>query len=200
MSICKNCGANIDYSDNFCQYCGTKAEIAIQRSPNTPPAPAPSPPHAPPWTQAPAAYQGQDANIGAPLDPEKILSEISLRFRASEEVYVFPTIPAQKLNNVIQTYAGDTHPAEVLLLVDDTVFGSAKDGAILTKDFLYYKEILETGVKLHLRTLEYINCNGLTLKNGEQKLIGFSVPSKNDIQQLVEVIKILQRYYHGMPV
>ena len=49
------------------------------------------------------------------------------------------TIPPKKLNNAIATYAPKVSPEDVLLLYDDTVFGSAKEGLLLTADAVYWR-------------------------------------------------------------
>lgn len=49
------------------------------------------------------------------------------------------TIPPKKLNNAIATYAPKVSPEDVLLLYDDTVFGSAKEGLLLTAEAVYWR-------------------------------------------------------------
>ena len=41
-----------------------------------------------------------------------------------------PTIPQKKVRNAIKSYAPDVSESEVLLLLDTTVFGSAKERII----------------------------------------------------------------------
>ncbi len=53
--------------------------------------------------------------------------------------YLQNEIPAKKLKNAIRTYAGDVAPDSVLALGDGTVFGSAKEGVLVTADMLHSK-------------------------------------------------------------
>ena len=53
------------------------------------------------------------------------------------------TIPPKKLKNAISTYAADVSPEDVLLLYDNTVFGSAKDGLLLTAEAVYWRSDAE---------------------------------------------------------
>ena len=56
--------------------------------------------------------------------------------------FVFEHIPQKKLNNAFGSYASSMSSDEVVIfLYDDTVFGSAKEGFILTSKRLYYKNI-----------------------------------------------------------
>jgi len=56
-------------------------------------------------------------------------------------IHVAPSIPDKKLNNAILSYAPDVDPDKVVLLHDDTVFGSAAEGLIVTEDGLYGKDL-----------------------------------------------------------
>ena len=47
----------------------------------------------------------------------------------NNNTYLAPSIPPRKLANAVEKFGGPVRPADVLLLCDCTVFGSAKDGA-----------------------------------------------------------------------
>ncbi|OOF57291.1 hypothetical protein [Rodentibacter myodis] len=56
----------------------------------------------------------------------------------SLNVYIKPTIPWDKLRNAINSYVeGYVDTNDVLLLVDDTVFGSAQKGFLLTQNHFF---------------------------------------------------------------
>ena len=60
--------------------------------------------------------------------------------------FVFEMIPPDKLNNAINSYAPIQSGEEtVIFLYDDTMFGSAKDGFLLTTKRLYQKNMSENG-------------------------------------------------------
>ncbi|BCX78977.1 hypothetical protein [Campylobacter sp. 19-13652] len=54
-------------------------------------------------------------------------------------VYIWPNIPENKAKNAIASYAKDTDvkPSQIMMLVDDTVFGSAKDGMFFVLDGIF---------------------------------------------------------------
>jgi len=73
-----------------------------------------------------------------------------------------PDIPQKKIRNAIKAYAPDASESEVLLLLDTTVFGSAKNGLLLTGDALYTHSILEKPSKVALKDI-----NTITLEQTE---------------------------------
>lgn len=58
-------------------------------------------------------------------------------------IFIFNMIPQKKLMSAIMSYANDADPKDAVLLFDDTVFGSAKVGLLLTVDKIYSKESFE---------------------------------------------------------
>ena len=64
-----------------------------------------------------------------------------------------PTIPQKKVRNAIKSYAPDASESEVLLLLDTTVFGSAKDGLLLTSEALYAHPFLGKATKVLVKEI-----------------------------------------------
>ena len=54
----------------------------------------------------------------------------------------------KKEQNAIKSYANEINSDEIVILFDDTVFGSAKEGFILTSQALYFKELAKDGCKI----------------------------------------------------
>ncbi|HFX6313563.1 TPA: DnaJ family molecular chaperone [Acinetobacter baumannii] len=63
--------------------------------------------------------------------------------RGSDNIYFAPVIPNKKLQGVMTYLPHGVNPNEVLILIDDTVFGSAKVGMCLTAKGLFYKANFE---------------------------------------------------------
>lgn len=57
----------------------------------------------------------------------------------SNAIYFKPNIPGDKLSNAINAYGGRVGKSEVLILIDDTFWGSAKEGVLITDDALLFK-------------------------------------------------------------
>jgi len=58
-----------------------------------------------------------------------------------KNIYVTPNIPEKKIKNAIKNYAYTTCAEDVLVFIDNTVFGSGTESIILTKDYLIAKEL-----------------------------------------------------------
>ncbi|WHA53408.1 J domain-containing protein [Acinetobacter pittii] len=60
--------------------------------------------------------------------------------RCSDNIYFSPGIPNKKLQGAMTYLPQGVSPDEILMLIDDTVFGSAKAGICITECRLFYKE------------------------------------------------------------
>jgi len=76
-------------------------------------------------------------------------------------IFTKPNIPSKKLKNALG-YASGVNPNDVLILIDDTVFGGAKDGMLVTRDALYCHEIMTPMRKICLGDIKEI---GMAVKS-----------------------------------
>ncbi len=83
----------------------------------------------------------------------RVLNHHSARIRHGQ-VYFAPNIPANKLQNAIAKFAPLAPGERPLLLIDNTVFGSAKDGLLMTDVALYAHNPLEAPQRLRLDQVE----------------------------------------------
>ena len=86
-----------------------------------------------------------------------------------DNLYKAPWIPEKKLNNAIEKYAEKVDPERVVFLYDDTVFGSAKDGFIITDSALYYHH-MEDNYGIRFRNIKSFK-NSRKYKNKKRFLI-----------------------------
>lgn len=63
--------------------------------------------------------------------------------RSSDNIYFSPVIPNKKLQGAMTYLPHGVNPNDVLMLIDDTVFGSAKVGMCLTAKGIFYKASFE---------------------------------------------------------
>ena len=129
-------------------------------------------------------------------DTTSALDEIknSLEGFTNGNVFV-GTIPPKKLKNAIGSYATEVSPEDVLLLYDNTVFGSAKEGLILTPDAVYWRnedepERLRYSEIRKVDVLKYAVAAGVVLNEKEVKI---EVTGDNDnvADALAKVIRRL---------
>ncbi|KAA1152652.1 hypothetical protein EU510_11380 [Pseudoalteromonas sp. FUC4] len=76
-----------------------------------------------------------------------------------DKIFTKPNIPPKKLKNALG-YASGVNPNDVLILIDDTVFGGAKDGMLVTRDALYCHEIMTPMRKICLGDIKEIGMAG----------------------------------------
>jgi hypothetical protein len=60
--------------------------------------------------------------------------------QADPAIFLTPQIPMNKILGAMSYLPPKTKPEEVLLLVDETVFGQGKNGLCLTTQGIYFKE------------------------------------------------------------
>lgn len=75
-----------------------------------------------------------------------------------DAIFLAGEIPDDKLTNAIQTYAPEVLPDDVWLLFDNTSFGSAKDGLLITSKAVYWRNFTEKPETVrisHVRSVTY---------------------------------------------
>lgn len=123
-----------------------------------------------------------------------VLKEFEQKVR-DNSIFFYPEIPEKKMLNAIQKYAPSVEPADILVLVDDTVFGSANEGVLITKDYIYSNQKMEKPIKFELS-----KANNVTFVGGmmSQKIyindimvVDTTQPSKGSMQLIAELIREL---------
>ena len=115
-----------------------------------------------------------------------------------DKIYVAPNIPSKKLQGAINSYAKNVKAEEIICLIDDTTFGSAKSGMVITSDCLYAKEDFESAVKVKLDIVDNFSIENGILEtklfvNGK-KFVSLTIPSRKSMQL---VVKYLNAYIRG---
>lgn len=95
---------------------------------------------------------------------------------------IAPGIPQKKIRNAIKSYAPDASESEVLLLLDTTVFGSAKDGLLLTSDALYAHPFLGKATKVLVKEIVSITLEETEFESWEVHVNNPQNPSVADIK------------------
>jgi hypothetical protein len=80
----------------------------------------------------------------------EILSVLSSKLVNLSSVFLTPSIPPEKLHKAIKSYASNVMGRDVLILVDTTLFGSAADGMLITRNMVYAKDLWGPPVSVSL--------------------------------------------------
>lgn len=118
-----------------------------------------------------------------------------------ERTWLFEKSPPKKLANAKNSFGQLIDKDEqIILLYDDTVFGSAKNGLILTTHRIYVKNHLEKPRMFAIANIQKIvfknlitKCLIVSLKSGEQTKISLTLGDKSIFKTLEALFPILQK-------
>lgn len=91
---------------------------------------------------------------GGPVDVQHI--EQLLGGFTNSRLFLAPAIPHNKLTNALSAYGAGLQPQQVLLLYDDTIFGGAREGVMLTADAVYWHNIADEPVRIPYRQVHSV--------------------------------------------
>ncbi len=89
----------------------------------------------------------------------EIISQIVSHHASSIEdhhIFLHPNIPPKKISSALEAYAKDVEPDEVLVLIDSTLSGNAKDGALLTATGFYARNKWQKPSSIDLAEIDSI--------------------------------------------
>ena len=76
------------------------------------------------------------------------------------KIWFTPNIPAKKLQGAIHAYAQTVYPDDVLMLVDNTIWGGCGDGMLITRDRLYAHDYGKSGKVVGIAEIRTVNVTG----------------------------------------
>jgi hypothetical protein len=109
------------------------------------------------------------------VGPHAILEILRATLPKHDDLYYRGEIPSRKLNNVVKQYA-IRDPQDVLALYDDTIFGSADEGFVITGAKIYFKDITSGPVDVEIRLLNEWDIayeKGALIVKGKKVEIGY---------------------------
>jgi len=83
-----------------------------------------------------------------------IYTNVEMFAKFKSNLFCLPSIPTKKLNNAISAYAPTISKEKICFLYDQTVFGSAKEGFLITDSSMIYKVYSD---KFTFRFLDYVS-------------------------------------------
>lgn len=112
---------------------------------------------------------------------------------AMARVYIAPNIPLKKLQNALESYGHGLKPSDVLVLLDDTIFSSGKDGLLLTEQHLWVKAAFDSPTMYGLDGIS-LEMRGGDLYVNQRKARDFNIIERCEVQDFVralsEVLKV----------
>lgn len=136
---------------------------------------------------------------------EEEIQEIISTYRSSvldDKIFFHPHIPPKKLTNAVSEFGCNDDVDDVLALIDNTVFGNAKDGLLLTRSALHVHNIMETPFHLLLSDIKDVQFQGGRLEsvvtiNGTY-VFRSNVPKSSNValfaEMLTAIVDIVKRH------
>lgn len=105
-----------------------------------------------------------------------------------EQTFCKPNVPNKKAANAIEKYAKGIDINDIIVLVDDTAFGSARDGFVLSVQGLYGHEIFSDACIISLDKIDNIYSIGKDIYVNNEKFISLSLMNKVTIASLCKML------------
>jgi hypothetical protein len=128
------------------------------------------------------------------------IEEIVDSFRTKivdETVFFRPDIPKRKLVGAINGYAQGVAEDDVLVLVDNTVFGGAGDGLLVSRDLFAAHDIMEPPVRVPIAEVRDVRLDSGVFAgnriylNGDRLLATLNLTGKAAIPPLVDMLRAI---------
>lgn len=131
------------------------------------------------------------------------IKEIIKKYRAKIKdnyIYFRPFIPEKKIKNVLKSYAKDIERIDVYVLLDNTTFGSAKDGAIITDNSIIAHNIMQKPESFEFSIIKDIMFleNAFTswlIING-MKFLEINFPEKSSMHLFAQMLKDIVKAFN----
>lgn len=105
------------------------------------------------------------------------------RYSGASRIYLAPNIPKKLLNNALDSYGLDVDPTDILALIDDTMLGSGKDGCLIGRSDIAFKEAFSDPIAFTVAQMKALEINGSKVLIDGKKVSAFTLPDKADLQQ-----------------
>ena len=175
MLKCPNCGARVSAAFAgavaACEFCGAVLSGVGLKAPPAVAPPAVAPPAAAPPPAASPAVRPQAAP--AALTEEAVLDLARRRLGAPDSLYFDGAIPRKKLDAAYETHGRSI--SKVLVQYDDTLFGGADDGFVMTVTTLHWKNLAEDPKSLRWGDIDpagvSVHEEGVTVRDHQIELV-----------------------------
>lgn len=125
---------------------------------------------------------------------QELISDYRSRIN-DEKIFFHPHIPLKKLENAISVYGSSADVNDVLALIDNTSFGNAKDGLLLTRSALYVHNMLETPFYIALDEISDVRFKSGMLESAliinEIYIFKSNMPKKRNTALFAEMLSTL---------
>jgi len=138
-----------------------------------------------------------------PSPMSKIIEEIIKRYKTricDDCVFFAPEIPERKLRNAVESYARAGSGERALALIDNSFFGSASDGVLLTRERIYSNEWSDVTFALELdaiESVEFVESNlAKEIHLNGAKFVVLHMADARSVRTFAEMLDEIRRAFH----
>jgi hypothetical protein len=116
----------------------------------------------------------------------------------SGKVFFAPNLPETKIKNAVGSYAGLAEDEKPLVLLDNTVFGSAKEGILLTDRRIYARNTMASPQCIELDSVRSVTLTeGLTptLSVNDTEFLTLTIGEKETSRLFAEMLREISRAF-----
>ena len=150
--------------------------------------------------QVESDYERCSAPLEAPLPAapaplvgrsfDDFVLETARVLEADENVFLKGAIPVRKTSGASKAIMSGGNPLDILVLVDNTVFGGATDGVVLTEKGIWLKNMMEQPRQVPWEEISSANAEGTNLWVGCYE-VDLTILSRNAVKKLADVISTI---------
>lgn len=107
-----------------------------------------------------------------------------------QRIYLAPNIPMKKLSSALQSYGSGVDADDVVVLVDSTVFGGAREGVMLTQEALLAKDIISDPVRVKWSDVRRIEGSGSFLYVNARKTAECALVDDTQLERLFATVQV----------
>ncbi|AER57025.1 hypothetical protein DSC_11905 [Pseudoxanthomonas spadix BD-a59] len=133
-----------------------------------------SPPPQPPPPQAPS-----QASV---VSLKQFLQGCKPTSAPFEKIFVAPDIPMKKVSGAIESYGDGLHWKEIVALIDDTVFGGAKEGFLITETELRFKALFMSPDIYKIEHIHDISSEGNRVCINGREIAKLNIPESKEVR------------------
>lgn len=134
----------------------------------------------------PRSAEGQSA--ARPLMRD-VLERRPSHVQGSARTYFSPNIPIKKLSAALGSYGDGLSPEDILVLVDTTVFGGAKEGVLVTEEGIRTKDLASAPCRFWWKNVQQIEISGTDIYINAHKIADCTMADPDDLRPLFRVIQ-----------
>ncbi|CAD1796153.1 J domain-containing protein [Xanthomonas arboricola pv. juglandis] len=116
------------------------------------------------------------------------LDGLALNGEPLERIFIAPRIPQKKLAGALESYGQGLQPQDVVVLIDDTLFGGAREGVLITEAQIRCKAVFQPVDIRLIGVLSAITTEGKYVYINGERFADLNMPNRGDLKALFNAV------------